>query len=195
MERLLLLRSEEATGNIDKAQCGSQKGKCTADCKFVINSMIDHSLYLNKTLYITSYDYATCFDSLWLEDCLLALLDIGVDTETVNLLYEMNRSAEVTVRTPFGNAPPFTANNFVKQGTVWGSKLCCATTAELSKQDTTGGASVGSVTIQSTLYVDDCNRFNTNINDVILSHHKFLNFSNRKRVPLKWRKVRSSTNQ
>ena len=184
MERLLLLRSEEATGNIDKAQCGSQKGKCTADCKFVINSMIDHSLYLNKTLYITSYDYATCFDSLWLEDCLLALLDIGVDTETVNLLYEMNRSAEVTVRTPFGNAPPFTANNFVKQGTVWGSKLCCATTAELSKQDTTGGASVGSVTIQSTLYVDDCNRFNTNINDVILSHHKFLNFSNRKRVPL-----------
>ena len=96
----------------------------------------------------------------------------------------MNRTAEITVRTPFGEAPPFKIDNIVKQGTVWGSKLCCATTAEISKEDTSGGASVGSVTIHSTLYVDDCNRFNTNIDDVIVSHHRFLNFSNRKRAPL-----------
>ena len=156
----------------------------TSDVIFVVNSLIDHSLYLNKTLYITSYDYATCFDALWLEECLLSLRKLGVSSTTIHLLYELNKTAEITVRTPFGNADPFTTENIVKQGTVWGSKLCCGSTAEICDEDSVGGASVGDVTIHSTLYVDDCNRFSTDIIDNELAHYNFVNFSSRKRAPL-----------
>ena len=83
----------------------------TSDVIFVVNSLIDHSLYLNKTLYITSYDYATCFDALWLEEYLLSLMKLGVSSTTIHLLYELNKTAEITVRTPFGNADPFTDKN------------------------------------------------------------------------------------
>ena len=48
----------------------------------------------------------------------------------------------------------------------------------------TGGASVGDLTIQSTVYVDDCNRFNMDIVDTEESHHKFIDFTIRKRAPV-----------
>ncbi len=133
---------------------------------------------------MTSYDYATCFDSLWLEECLLSLIDLGVSSTTVQLLYELNKKATITVKTPFGDAAPFTTENIVKQGTVWGSKLCCASTAQICDEDVVGGASIGNCTIHSTVYVDDCNRFNTDVIDTDLAHDNFVNFSNRKRSPL-----------
>ena len=185
LERLLVLRSEESTRNINPLQTGSQKGKRTADNMFILYSLIDHSLYLNKTLFITSYDYATCFDSLWLEDCLLSLKDLGVNSKIIKLVLELNKNASITVKTPFGNAPSFETNNIVKQGTVWGPKLCCAALGQVCDEDTVGGASVGEVTIHSTLYMDDCNRYSVDdINDVQGAHEKFTLFSNRKRVGL-----------
>ncbi len=184
LERLLLERAQEVLKRINSLQSGSQQGKSGADTIFLTNGLIDHSIYLNKTLYITSYDFATCFDSLWLEDCLLGLRSLGVSNRIIHLLYEMNKEAEVTVKTPFGDAPPFNVKNIVKQGTVWGAKLCCASTAEICDEDVTGGASIGDLTIHSTVYVDDCNRFNTDVVDTEQAHHKFANFSTRKRAPL-----------
>ena len=184
LERLLLDRAEEILENINPLQCGSRKGKSIADVIFLINALIDHSLYLNKTLYMTSYDFATCFDSLWLEDCLICLRNIGVSDRMLHLLYELNKKATITVKNPFGDAAPFTVENIVKQGTVWGAKLCCASTAEICDEDVCGGASVGDLTIHSLLYVDDCSRFNTDIVDTEQAHQKFMEFSTRKRAPL-----------
>ena len=184
LERLLLERAEKILERINALQCGSQKGKSIDDIIFLLNGLIDHSLYLNKTLYMTSYDFATCFDSLWLEDCLMCLRNIGVSDRMLHLIYELNKRATITVKIPFGDTTPFTVENIVKQGTVWGPKLCCASTAEICDEDITGGASIGDFTIHSMLYVDDCNRVNTDIVDTELSHHKFLDFAIRKRSPL-----------
>ena len=184
LERLLLERAEVPLKNINSLQYGSQKGKGVADVIFITNGLIDHALYLNKSLYITSYDFATCFDSLWLEDCLLCLRDIGVSHKILHLLYELNKRARITVKTPLGKAPPFTVENIVKQGSVWGSKMCCSSTAEVCDEDVVGGASIDDMTIHSTVYVDDCNRFNSDVSDAELSHERFINFTRRKRAPL-----------
>ena len=183
LERLLLERAENVLENINSLQCGN-KGKSLADIIFLINGLIDHALYLDRTIYMTSYDFATCFDSLWLEDCLLSLRKIGMSDRMLHLLYQLNKSATITVKTPFGDAASFTIENIVKQGTVWGSKMCCASTAEICDEDISGGATVGDLTIQSTVYVDDCNRFNFDIVETEKSHEKFINFANRKRSPL-----------
>ena len=185
LERLLLLRAKEGTDKINPLQTGSRTGKCTADNMFILYGLIDHSLYLNRTLFITTYDYATCFDSLWLEDCLLALKDLGVSSRIIKLVLELNKNASITVKTPCGNAPSFETQTIVKQGTVWGPKLCCASTGQLCDEDDVGGASVGCLTIHSTLYMDDCNRFAIDdINDVLTAHEKFVLFSIRKRLGL-----------
>ena len=183
-ERLLLLRAEESTGNIHPLQNGSRSGKSPADVMFITNALIDHTIYLDKELYITSYDFETCFDSLWLEDCLLGLWDLGVNGHIIQLLRELNRTAKITVKTPFGNAPAFESQDIVKQGTVWGPKLCCASTGQICDNDDVGGASIGSITIHSTLYVDDCNRYTCDTNDMVAAHEKFLIFSLIKRSDL-----------
>ena len=185
LEKLLLLRTEQFTAeNIDSLQCGSTKNKSPRDCIFIMNGVVDHALYLNQSLFMTSYDYATCFDSLWLQDSLLSLWDTGIQNRALSLIYELNKSASIQVNTPFGFTQPFSAPMIVKQGTVFGSKLCCASTAEVVKEDVIGGASVGTMSFVSSLYVDDCNRVNTDINDTINSHEKFINFSKKKRLPL-----------
>ena len=47
---------------------------------------------------------------------------------------------------------------------------------------TQGGASVGQVSVNSLLFVDDCTIANTNINDTIVSHESFQRFSTSKRL-------------
>ena len=85
--------------------------------------MIDHSKYLGKELWITFYDIEKCFDSLWLEDCINCLWRFGVKDDILYLVFQLNKKAMITVRTPFGNTEPFQINNIVKQGTVLGSVL------------------------------------------------------------------------
>ena len=184
LERLLLTRIKPQSDSINPLQCGSGTNRSIRDMLFLLYGLIDHALYLNKTLYLTSYDYATCFDSLWLEDSILSLWDLGVQNKILPLIYKLNETAVVKVKTPFGTTDSFTAPTIVKQGTVFGSKLCCASTAEICDEDCTGGASVGSVSVASTVYVDDANRINNDINDTVTGHDKFIFFSMKKRLPI-----------
>ena len=43
--------------------------------------------------------------------------------DTLYLVFQLNKKAMITVRTPFGNTVPFQINNIVKQGTVLGPVL------------------------------------------------------------------------
>ena len=86
MEKLIKTRIEIYTSTVNKLQAGSRKDRSTCDNVFIMNSLIDHALYLKSSLYLTFYDYATCFDILWLEDCLLSLWKIGA-TQTPVLSY------------------------------------------------------------------------------------------------------------
>jgi hypothetical protein len=119
-----------------------------------------------------------------LEECLLSLRKLGVNDQIIKLVWELNKHARITVKTPFGNAPAFETETIVKQGTAWGPKLCCSSIGEVCDDDDIGGASVGTLTIHSSVYMDDCNRFSTEVNDVDAAHNKFVLFSARKRSPL-----------
>ena len=113
-----------------------------------------------------------------------SLHNLGVNNKLLPLVYELNKKSEIRVKTPYGLTTPFTSPCIVKQGTVLGRLLCCASTAEICDHDDKGGASIGCATITSSLYVDDCNRFNTNINDAIDGHNEFMQFTMRKRLEL-----------
>ena len=59
-------------------------------------------LITTETLYITAYDFEQAFDSLWLQDCILSLHALGVPEYILKLIYNLNREAEITVKTPYG---------------------------------------------------------------------------------------------
>ena len=116
---------------------------------------MDHAKYMKKALFITVYDFTQCFDGMWLEDSILSLIKIGVGGKRIALIKELNKTADIVVKTPVGNTEEFTVNNIVKQGTVLGPLLCSASTAECCDEHSEGGASVGSCIVRSLAYVDD----------------------------------------
>ena len=86
--------------NLDKVslfQAGSRTGKGPPDNLFLLRSSIDHSKYLNRSMYITTYDFRQAFDSLWLQDCVLVLRKLGIEKYILKLLYEMNKRVVVQV--------------------------------------------------------------------------------------------------
>ena len=82
----------------------------------------DSSLQISQTRVVV-YDTETCFDSLWHEDRINSLLRCREGDDVLYLIYLLNRKADITVRTPFGNAQSFKMCNLVKQETVLGPLL------------------------------------------------------------------------
>ena len=86
-----------------------------------------------EAIDIGKYDAKKCFDSLWLEKCINDICDAGLKNYKFNLLYLMNKTAQVAIKTPWGLTERRTMSNIVMQGTVWGSLFCTGTMDKLGK--------------------------------------------------------------
>ena len=106
--------------NMSKFQNGGAKGKSVTDNLFILRGAIDHARYLGKEVFITFYDTEKCFDNLWLQDCINALWDIGIQDDSRYFIYLLGNKAHITINTPLGRADPFVLENLVKQGTILG---------------------------------------------------------------------------
>ena len=166
------------------SQAGSKSNRGPPDSLFILNAAIDHAKYLKKKLYITFYDYSTCFDSLWLDDCMISLWDIGIRNELFHLIFKLNETTKIRIKTPFGMSDPFQCKRIVKQGSVLSSNICSASTGELCNENTKGYAVIGTTLINDTLYVDDTIDLNTDINETEDSHNFIVNFSKAKRLSI-----------
>ena len=97
-------------------------------------------------------------------------------------MFQLNKKAMITARTPFGNTEPFQINNIVKQGTVLGPVLNnCALDDNCAEGQ---GYIMGTVEIKALNFVDDIadlnsrseNAANSNKNSVGIQerkHHTF----------------------
>ena len=95
--------SDTLQQNISKFQNGGMKGKGVVDNLFILRGIINHANYLGKELWLTFYDIEKYFDSLWLEDCINSLWDLGVKDDVLCLIYLMNIKATGTIKTPLGD--------------------------------------------------------------------------------------------
>ena len=98
------------------------KGKRVVDNLFILRGIINHADYLGRELWLTFYDTEKCSDSLWLEDCINSLWDLGVKDDILCLIYLMNIKATVTIKHHLETQIQF-LSNFVKQRTVLGPVL------------------------------------------------------------------------
>jgi hypothetical protein len=160
------------------------QNRSTADQTYLLRAATDHCLYLDQPLYITLYDYSQCFDSLWLSDCLLSLLKVGVDKEIVSILQKLNETCNIIVKTPVGMTEEFQMNNIVQQGSVSGGALCVASTGEIAKEDLGKGYQIGIAILKALAFVDDIATLSSNHKDAYQSHKSVEWFSAKKRLLL-----------
>ena len=182
-EKLIMKRLPSVMKNVNLLQAGGRKLRGPADQTFILRSLINHALYLGKSIIVTCYDYKQCFDKLWLQEAILSLVRLGLPAEYAKLMYRLNEISSISVKTPFGHTERFTANDITKQGTVMGPPLCSASLGEVL-DDLEGGASVGKVNIPAILFVDDLNSTQTDIRRVHASHDSIIMFSKKKNQPL-----------
>ena len=187
-EKILIRRKKDIMDKVTKLQAGSRTNRGPLDNLFLFQSCIDHAKYTNAPLYITVYDFAQCFDALWLEDCIVSLWKLGVRDETLSTLYNMNKKAVIQVKTPVGISNEFSQETIVKQGTVSGPPMCSTSTAEFAALNRVRGFPIGNFNVSTIILVDDILNANTAPDDVIISHENMKDFSHLKRLPVNGRK-------
>ena len=111
------------------------------------------------------HDFKTCFDSLWLEDCLNVCWDAGVQNELFSIIYQLNKTCCITVQTLSGPTDMFMVENRIKQGTVLGPILSGTSAGDYCKPEAKSysGFYIGHVQMRSLGFIDDLNDINTNL--------------------------------
>ena len=113
-------------------QCGGRKGRGTIDNQIMMLAIRDNNMRLNKKTYVYFADAYKCFDRLWLKDCLVELWKAGMREREVMMIYEMNKLAKIVINTPIGNTKEIEVSDIVRQGTIFGPKLCCISTQKVN---------------------------------------------------------------
>ena len=116
------------------------------------SGVINHSLYINKSLFLTMYDFRQCFEKVWLEDSLLSLWKLGMTDEMPKLISQMNIKSEAVVKTPEGETDSFQLGPNAKQGTVLGPVISSASIAECCDEQKDGGGIIGTSQVRSLSY-------------------------------------------
>ena len=139
----------------DRFQNGGCEKRSTADNWIILMATIDEGKRLKKPVYIFFADLVKCFDRLWLKDCIIDLNECGMRERELRMIYKMNKEARIKIRTPAGETEEIKIEEIVKQGTIYGQKLCCSSTGKINRNITEEQILYPKVTIQATTYVDD----------------------------------------
>ena len=100
----------------------------------VINSVVKGS---EQCIDIQIFDIEKCFDALWLEECLNDLYDTLPSTnhnDQLSLLYKLNETNLVAIKTPCGITERIDLPFIVQQGGTWGPLLCANTIDKIGRE-------------------------------------------------------------
>ena len=124
----ILLKDEYETLDsfMSDSNIGGRKGRRIQDHLFIINGIIfEHARNTNSNpLKIGIYDYKQCFDSLWQEEILNDLYDAGIQNNKLSLLYKINQTNKIAVKTHHGISQRKTFNMITCQGEPMGLISC-----------------------------------------------------------------------
>ena len=155
-EKILLGKNDnQFKQSISKFQCGGVKGKSTADQVMALNAIIEYNGSIGSETYVLFGDAYKCFDKLDLKDCINDLSKI-IGHRDAQLVYEMNRNGSAKVKTPHGVTKDILLNEVVRQGTIYGPKLCSINTDKVNSIGKKCITTIGpNLKCEALIYVDD----------------------------------------
>ena len=80
---------------------------------------------------------------------------LGYSTGTMRSLYEINKTSNIVVDTPVGRKSSITVEEVVKQGTIFGPIMCCASTSRVNTIQESVKYQYGKVEIGMPVFMDD----------------------------------------
>ena len=92
---------------------------------------------------------------MWLKDCVVDLHECGMRERDAAMVYKLNEEAKFKVDTPSGMTEEIRVREIVKQGTVYGPKLCCASTGKINQDLDQQEMIYPSVALQAVTFMDD----------------------------------------
>ena len=125
-ELVKITQNDKNNRNMSEMQVAGRKERSAMDNLIIMNTIIENQRAQKLNTYIFFADAVKCFDKLWLKDCLLEMYNLGYDPNTLKILYEMNKETDIIIRTPVGNMDKIQVKEVVKQGTIFGTIMCCA---------------------------------------------------------------------
>ena len=123
----------EIESNLTNSNIGSRKGKSPRDHLFVMYSVIQETLNSEHQRDIIFYDVKQCYDSLWVERCLLDMYENGVTSNLLNLVYELSKKAKITIKTPVGDSDEGEIDDIIMQGETLSGIICTNSMDKVSK--------------------------------------------------------------
>jgi hypothetical protein len=149
---------------LSKFQTGGVQGKSPIDNKMVLNATIDYNNLIKRETYVLFADAYKCFDKIDLKTSLIDLYEI-LGPQEAKLLYNMNKRAKITIKTPVGETKPISVEEITKQGTLYGPILCNINTDKVNKIGTKNISTIGpEIECESSIYVDDIEHAGSHIN-------------------------------
>ena len=85
------------------------------------------------------YDIAKCFDSMWYEETMNDLWDVGVQEDKFAVIAKLNENCNIAVKTPVGITERFLVNKIKMQGTNFSNIKCSIQIDTLGKECYTSG--------------------------------------------------------
>jgi hypothetical protein len=120
--------------NITDGNVGARKQRSVRDNIFVISAIINSvTRGSSPPIQVQVMDVEKCFDKLWLQACINALYEAGIDHDHLNLLYIENKQAQIAVKINDKLSARIKVSDLVMQGSVWGSIKCTTLMDKLNK--------------------------------------------------------------
>ena len=158
MHRTLVVRMEimkdKINQKISRFQCGGIEGRSTVDHLLTLNAVIDYNTMLGAPTYIWFGDAYKCFDKLDLKDC---IKEIGkmIGWKDALLISKMNENGKAIIRCPAGETDTIEITENVRQGTIYGPKLCSIVTDRVNEISRKNITLIRNIEIESLIFVDD----------------------------------------
>ncbi|XP_064101842.1 uncharacterized protein LOC135212402 [Macrobrachium nipponense] len=133
------ITKDELNQKISRLQCGGIEGRSTVDHLLTLNAVISCNSVLGAPTYMWFGDAYKCFDKLDLKDCIKEIGKV-MGWKDAWLIRKMNENGKAVIRIPAGETDTIDITENVRQGTIYGPKLCSLVTDrvnDLSRKNVT----------------------------------------------------------
>ena len=124
-----LLDSNLSDGNV-----GNRRKRNIRDNLFVLNAILNTETKSNgEPLDINIYDAYKCFDTMWADEAVNDVFELGFQNDKLPLLFLENQNANIAVKNSRGITHRINISDTIMQGTVWAGLFCTSTMDKLGK--------------------------------------------------------------
>ena len=125
--------------NMSDSNVGGRRDRNIRDNLFIVNGVMNFARREKLEVDINLYDIAKCFDSMWYEETMNDLWDVGVQNDKFAVIAKMNKKCNISIKTPVGMTNRFDMNKIEMQGTKFSNIKCSIQIDTLGRECYTSG--------------------------------------------------------